>query len=49
MFYFKKSKEWFCKSFGRKKNHGGNLKIGKFGSQNRITTSWEYKINYGQK
>tara|TARA_R110000803_G_scaffold84025_1_gene150126 strand:+ start:21 stop:1106 length:1086 start_codon:yes stop_codon:yes gene_type:complete len=49
IFYFKKSKEWFCKSFGRKKNHGGNLKIGKFGSQNRITTSWEYILQNGTK
>lgn len=40
--YFKKSKNWLCKSFGRKKNHGGTLKVGKFGSQNRITTSFEY-------
>ena len=42
--YFKKSSNWLCKSFGRKKNHGGTLKVGKFGSQNRITTSWEYNI-----
>ena len=42
--YFKNSLQWKCCSFGRKKNHGGTLKVEKFGSENRITTSWEYKI-----
>jgi len=49
IYYFKKSNEWFCKSFGRKKNHGGSLKVGKFGSQNRITTSWEYILKNERK
>ncbi len=42
--YFKKSLEWKCKHIGRKKNHGGTLQVGKFGSENRLTTSWEYKL-----
>lgn len=38
IYYFKKSNNWICRHFGRKLKHGmGN-------SQNRITTSWEYKI-----
>tara|TARA_R110002096_G_C14075382_1_gene675949 strand:+ start:27 stop:503 length:477 start_codon:yes stop_codon:yes gene_type:complete len=42
--YFKNNVNWLCSSYGRKKNHGGTLKVGKFGSENRITTSWEYKL-----
>lgn len=36
--YFKKSKNWICRHFGRKLKHNmGN-------SQTRITTSWEHKV-----
>ena len=36
--YFKRSKDWICRSYGRNMKHAmGN-------SQTRITTSWEYKI-----
>jgi len=39
----KKSKEWNCTSFGRKKNHGGLSKDKVVGSGNRITASFELK------
>ena len=36
--YFKRSKDWICRAYGRNMKHAmGN-------SQTRITTSWEYKI-----
>ena len=47
--YFKNSLEWICCFFGRQKNNAGTLKVGKFGSENRITTSWEYILKNGTK
>lgn len=40
----KNNKNWALKAYGRKGKHGDTLTLRKFGSQNRITTSWEYVI-----
>jgi len=42
IYALKNNKNWILKSKGRKINHQGDLAKGS-GSQNRLTTSWEYK------